>query len=250
MLVGLASLGLVTTRVPNVTDLLHLVPPLVLLAAFGAVSLRRSAESTIDWFAITAFCLFTTALWGYFFAMHAGVPPKMAASVLRQTAGFVPPFDGARTAIAAAATGFWLALVAWRIRQPAGPMWRGPMLAATGLVTLWVSFSSLFLPAVDHRRSFAPVARAVAAEIARHGRPGDCVLAHHLRPSHRAVFAFHGGLHFAGQDDRDCRFALHRDLAASLFDDGRPDGLWTETWRGHRPNRPDEVILLYRRAGG
>lgn len=242
--------GLLTTRMPSSEDVVHAVLPLVLLAAFGAVTLRRAAENAIDWFAITAFCLATIALWAYFFAMHAGVPPKMSRSVLRLTAEFVPPLAWAPVAIAAAASAAWIALVLWRVRQPSGgALWRGPALAASGLVTLWVAFSALFLDAVDHRRSFAGVARAAAAEIARAAPADACVLAHQMRPSHRAVFAFHGGIRFAAAGDDDCPLALHRDLAGSLLDDGMPAGQWTELWQGHRPGRPDESIRLYRRGG-
>lgn len=243
------AVGLATTRSPSSEDVVYLVLPLVLLAAFGAVTLRRAAENVIDWFAVTAFCLATLAVWAYYFAMHFGVPPKMNHSVLRLTAGFVPPLDRVGVVLAAVVTGFWLAMVLWRARQPSGALWRGPALAATGLVTLWVAFVALFLPAVDHRRSFADVARTAAAEIARRGQPGDCVLAHHLRASHLAVFAFHGGIRFASGKDPSCDFALHRDLAGSLLDDGPPPGRWTEIWQGHRPGLPREVIRLYRRLG-
>jgi 4-amino-4-deoxy-L-arabinose transferase-like glycosyltransferase len=249
LLIG-QGIGLALTRSPAAEDLLYVTAPLVPLAAFGAVALRRTADNAIDWFAITAYSLFAVALWAYFFALHTGVPPKMNYSVLRLTAGYLPPLDWARVAVATAATGFWWALAIWRVRQPSGALWRGPALAATGLVTSWVVFSSLFLSAVDHRRSFAALARAAAAEIARTGpTPDDCVLAHHLRPSHRTVFAFHGGIRFASAGDHDCAFALHRDLAGSLLDDNPPPGHWTPVWEGHRPGVPHEVIRLYRRTG-
>ncbi len=249
VLLAMQVVGLLTTRSPSSEDLVCMVLPLVLLAAFGAVTLRRAAENAIDWFAITAFCLATVALWAYFFAMHTGVPPKMSHSVLRLTADYVPRLDWELVAVAAASTGLWLALVVWRVRQRSGALWRGPALAAGGLVTLWVTFSALFLAAIDHRRSFAGVARAAAAEASGAAAAGACVLGHHLRPSHRAVFAFHGGLNLASAGTVDCPLALHRDLAGSLLDDGLPTGKWTEIWRGHRPGRPDEVIRLYRRSG-
>ena len=249
LLLAAQLLGLLTTHSPSVADLLFIVAPLVLLAAFGAVTLRRAAENVIDWFAITTFCLSTAAMWAYFFAMHAGFPQKMSYSVLRLTANYVPPLDWARVLIGLACTGFWLALVTWRVRQPSGALWRGPMLAATGLVTLSVAFASLYLESVDHRRSFAAMARAVAAEIASAGLDNDCVVAHHLRPSHRAVFAYHGAIRFAAGNDRDCAFALHRDVVSSLLDDGFPPGKWTEVWSGNRPGRFDEMLRLYRRAG-
>lgn len=240
-------IALLLTPAPSTADVLFLIAPLVLLGSFGAVSLRRAADNTIDWFAITAFCLFWIALWAYFVAMHAGFPPKMSHSVLRLTAGYVPPLQWTQVVVALAVTALWLALVLWRVRQPTGALWRGPMLAATGLVTLWVGFSSLYLAAVDHRRSFAAPARQAKAEIARRGSADDCVLAHFLRPSHMAVFAYHGGLRFADAADIACRFALHRDVVGSLLDDSLPPGQWTEIWQGHRPGREDEVIRLYER---
>jgi 4-amino-4-deoxy-L-arabinose transferase-like glycosyltransferase len=248
LLLTMQAAGLLTTHSPSSEDVVYIVAPLVLLAAFGAVTLRRAAENVIDWFAITAFCLAMVAMWAYFVAMHTGLPPKMSFSVLRLTAGFVPQLSWAQVAIAAAATAFWLALVVWRVRRFSGALWRGPALAATGLVTLWVAFVSLFLGAVDHRRSFADVARSVATEIARHGQSKDCVLPHHLRASHLAVFAFHGGIRFASGRDPGCALALHRDLAGSLLDDGPPPGSWAEIWQGHRPGLPREVIRLYRRT--
>lgn len=247
LLAALAA-GLLNTRSPSADDLLPVVVPLVILASFGAVALRRAVENVIDWFAITAYCLLLAAVFAYFFAMHAGVPPKMTTSILRLTAGYTPPLDWARVAVAVAATVLWLALVVWRVRQTSVAMWRGPALAAAGMVTLWTVFSSLFLGAVDHRRSFAGVAAAVASEIARDGRTGDCVLAHYLRPSHLALFAYHGGIRFAAADDTACAFALHRDVAGSLLDDGEPPGRWTLVWEGHRPGLPREAIRLYRRA--
>lgn len=249
-LLAAQAVGLLTADGLSGEDLVFIVAPLVLLGAFGVVSLRRAAENAIDWFAITAFCVFALALWAYFVAMHAGFPPKMNHSVLRLTAGFVPRLDWGLVAVAALATALWIALVLWRFRQPAGALWRGPMLAATGLTMLWINFSALFLSAVDHRRTFAPLAREAAARITATGATKACVLAHHLRPSHRAVFAYHGRIRFGAAEDRDCAFALHRDLDASLLDDGPPAGGWTMIWQGHRPGRADEVIRLYQRMDG
>jgi len=247
VLLAAELIGLLATPEPSAADVVFVIVPLVPLAAFGTVSLRRAAENVIDWFAITTFCLFSLALWAYYVAMRTGFPPKMSYSVLRQTDGFVPPLDWGQTLIAIAATSFWLTLVIWRTRRPAGPLWRGPILAATGLVSLWVAFSSLFVAAIDHRRSFASVAQAAAEAIANSGRPDACVVPHHLRASHLAVFAYHGGIRFARPADRDCPFALHRDVADSLLDDTRPPGDWVEIWSGNRPGRVGETLRLYQR---
>jgi 4-amino-4-deoxy-L-arabinose transferase-like glycosyltransferase len=248
LLLVFAILGMLAARVPTSDDLLQVVPPLILLAAFGAVAMRRAAENAFDWFSVTAFGLAILALWAYFIAMHAGVPPKMSYSVLRLTAGHVPPLQWPLLLVALAASGYWLALVAWRVRHASHALWRGPALAATGLVCFWVAFAALFLPAVDHRRSFAAVAEAAGAAFAREAAAGDCVLPQSLRPSHLAVFAYHGDIPFRSGNTAVCAFALHRDVAGSLLDDEPPPGPWRIVWEGHRPGRPDELIRLYRRG--
>jgi 4-amino-4-deoxy-L-arabinose transferase-like glycosyltransferase len=102
------------TPTDNQSSLMLLVPPLLVLAALGATTLRRATENLIDWFALVVFSLFTLAAWLYFIAFATGVPAPMARSVLRLVPGYdaLPP--ASTIALAAACTLAWLVLAARR----------------------------------------------------------------------------------------------------------------------------------------
>jgi hypothetical protein len=172
----------------------------------------------------------------------------MAASIARLVPGFVVQAHAAPILLALAASLGWLALVAWRVRARPPMLWRGPVLAASGLTMFWVVANALFLPAVNYNRTYDRLARQVAAQV-RALPASDCVFAHRLLPAHRALFALHGGLHFVppGQQAR-CAVALHRDSRRSRLDDDPPPGAWSPVWESSWPARPDEVFRLYRRV--
>lgn len=240
--------ALLTWRPVGDSALMLMVPPLVLLAAFGATSLRRSLDNLIDWFAIATFSLFALAGWLYFVALTSGTPPRMAASVIRLVPGFEPTLRPLALTLAIAATLGWLALVAWRIGRRPPMLWRGPVLAASGLTMLWLLLVTLFMPAVNYNRSYAPIAAQVRAQADRFA-PGSCVVGFRLFAAHKALFAHHGGLRFAapGAGD-DCDLLLQRDSRRTHLDDGPPDGDWTPVWEGRWPARADETLRLYRRG--
>jgi hypothetical protein len=225
--------------------------PLVVLAAFGATTLRRAAENVIDWFSIVIFSFFAFAVWAYYFAMLTGTPPKMAASVARLVPGFVAPAPLVPITLAAAACIAWIAFVGWRVLHNPPMLWRGPALAGGGLTMLWVVLIALFQPAVDYSRSLAPLAREVSSRIEQIDDARHCIQAHRLTPGHRAAFAFHGGLRFAPEAaGTDCPLALQRDSLRSELDNDPPSGDWQLVWERRWPARPDEVLRLYRRARG
>jgi 4-amino-4-deoxy-L-arabinose transferase-like glycosyltransferase len=248
-LLSVATLArLLFADAPSEAMLILTVPPLVLLAAFGATALRRAAENALDWFAIAAFSLLAIGGWAYFTAMQTGTPPKMAASIARLVPGFVVQAHPAPIAIALAATLGWLALVVWRVRARPPMLWRGPVLAASGLTMFWVVANALFLPAANYNRTYDQLARQVAAQV-RALPASDCVFAHRLLPAHRALFALHGGLRFvAPEQQARCTVALHRDSRRSRLDDEPPPGAWAPVWEGSWPARQDEVFRLYRRV--
>ncbi|MFN3565598.1 MAG: glycosyltransferase [Burkholderiaceae bacterium] len=233
------------------TYLSLIAAPLVVLAAFGATTLRRAAENVIDWFSIVIFSFFAFALWAYYVAMVTATPPKMAASIERLVPGFVAPVSWLAVAIAAAATIAWVVFVGWRVSRRPPMLWRGPALAGGGVTMLWVVLVALFQPAVDYSRSFAPIAREVALRIAQVADPRHCVEAYRLTPAHRAAFAFHGGIRFAPESAGvECPLALQRDWLRSELDNDPPSGDWQPVWEGRWPARPDEVLRLYRRRQG
>jgi 4-amino-4-deoxy-L-arabinose transferase-like glycosyltransferase len=250
---GLALLALVAAMLLQrpVADsaLILLVPPLVLLAAFGATSLRRSLDNLIDWFSIVTFSLFALAAWLYYLAMTTGSPPRMSASVMRLVPGYEPVLHPLALAIAVAATAGWLVLVAWRIGRRPPMLWRGPVLAASGMTMLWLLAVTLFLPAVNYNRSYAPLAAQVRMAMDRFA-PGACVEGYHLFASHKALLQHHAGLRFAPPTSAStCDLLLQRDSRRTQLDDQPPAGNWAPVWEGRWPARPDETLRLYRRGG-
>jgi 4-amino-4-deoxy-L-arabinose transferase-like glycosyltransferase len=233
---------------PTDSALIVLIAPLVVLAAFGAVTLRRDANDGIDWMAMALFTLLAAVVWAYYLAVQTGTPAKMAASIARLTPGFEAPIQPLAVLAAAAATAGWIALMLWRIALRPPVLWRGPLLAAGGTAMLWVVLSGLFMPAVDYNRSYGPLAQTVAAEAAASAGGEACVMSHRLTPAHLSLFAYYGGLRFAQIERGEvCPLALHRDSRRTLLDDDPPPGDWRLIWEGGWPARPDETLRLYRR---
>jgi 4-amino-4-deoxy-L-arabinose transferase-like glycosyltransferase len=252
-LVLAATLGAALTTAPlNEAALAPLVPPLLVLAVFGAASLRRSLDTLIDWFAMATFSLFALAAWAYFIAWQTGTPPRMAASVLRLVPGFDdrPPWP--LLALAALATAGWVALVVWRIARRPPMLWTGPLLAGAGLTMLWLLLTTLFIAAVNYNRSARPIALQVAEQIRQQAVEGQptCVRAQGLNAGQRAMFAYVGGIDF-GHPARPqaCELLLQRDSRRSAIDDALPPGDWRQLWVGSWPARRDELIRLHQLAG-
>jgi 4-amino-4-deoxy-L-arabinose transferase-like glycosyltransferase len=232
------------------SSLILLIPPMVLLAAFGATSLRRSLDNLVDWLAIATFSLFALAAWMYFVAMTAGTPPKMAASVFRLVPGFSAEVRPLAVALAAAASIGWLVFAVWRIARRPPMLWRGAALAASGLTMLWLLVVTLFLPAVNYNRTYAPLAAEVRRQIDNLSPGSTCVEGYRMSAAVKSLFAYHGGVRFAPPDSASpCDLMLHRDLRRTQLDDGPPPGTWVEHWQGGWAARPDEVFKLYRRGG-
>jgi 4-amino-4-deoxy-L-arabinose transferase-like glycosyltransferase len=247
-------LALLFTQPVNDSLLVPLVAPLVVLATFGAASLKRSLDDLIDWFSMATFSLFAIAAWAYFVAWQTGAPRAMATSVRR----LIPGFDGGPGVLAllfaAAATTLWLVLIGWRLVRRPPMLWTGPLLGACGLTMLWLLVTTLFLAAVNYNRTYRPLAEQVALEIRRDRAAGEaptCVRALRLNAGHRAMFEFFGGVDF-GHPGRpqDCKLLLQRDSRRSALDDDLPPGEWHLLWSGTWPARPDEVIRLHRHGGG
>lgn len=224
------------------------VVPLVTLAALGVPTLRRAIDNLMDWLAIATFSLFALAVWAYFVAMQTGSPPKMANSIYRLVPGLVDAPSRVALAMAALVSAGWIALALWRALRHPPMLWRGPLLAAGGLLTLWALLVLLFAPAVNYNRSYAPIAREIADWIEAEGGRAACVEPRRLLPPHRALFAFHGGLRFGSSTER-CAFLLERESRRSAFDDERAAAPWELVWEGRFLPRPDEILRLYRRTG-
>jgi len=220
------------------------LPPLAALAAYGATTLRRALDNVIDWLAIALFSLLLLMLWSYYGAMQLGVPKAMAASIARLTPGYVEHPHIVAALAAAVATFAWARLIAWRVLRRPPVLWRGPLLAASGVAVVWIVVNLLYLPAVDYVFSYRRLAVEVAGQLRAHGLGAGCVQAHRVPLPERAIIAYYGRIRFDREGSAEsCPLALHHDSRRSTLDDDPPPGvhgMWSLAWEGQRRVRPDE----------
>jgi hypothetical protein len=229
-----------------------ILPPLVVLAAFGATTLRRALDNVVDWLAIALFSLCLVFLWAYYLAMQLGAPKAMAASIARLAPGFADHVHVPALALAAAATFVWAQLIAWRVLRRPRVLWRGPLLAAAGVTAVWIAANLLFLPAADYVFSYRRFATDVAAQLQARGLGQGCVQAHRVPLPERAIIAYYGRIRFDREGSSEtCRFSLHHVSRRSALDDDPPPGvrgMWELAWEGHRRARPEERWRIWVRA--
>jgi 4-amino-4-deoxy-L-arabinose transferase-like glycosyltransferase len=241
------TLALVFSAPLDEAKLMPAVAPLAVLAAFGFPTLRRTLEQWFDWFAMAVYSLFIALIWAYFLALITGRPRAMAASVLRLIPGHKPGSSVIPLVLALAVTGLWVALIIWRVKRRPPVLWRGALLSAAGMTSLWLIAVTLFLPAANYNRSYRVLAEQIGHRVPAH----ECVVAAGISPAMRAVMAFYGNVRFAPAGASGvCRLALQpqyrRSSPAPLPVD--PNGGWELVWEGRRPVRSDETWRLWRLA--
>jgi 4-amino-4-deoxy-L-arabinose transferase-like glycosyltransferase len=252
LLLAALALSLVFCAPMDEHALVCIVPPLAVLAAFGATTLRRALDNFIDWMSIAVFSLSLVFFWCYYVAMQTGVPKAMAVSVARLTPGFSPHVQPLALVVVLAATLAWTQLITWRVLRRPRVLWRGPMLAAAGVTIAWTAANLLFLPAVDYVFSYRSFAVEVAHELHARGLAKGCVQAHRIPLAERAILAYYGGIRFdrAGSEET-CALALHRESRHSTLDSDAPPGvrgMWELSWEGRRRARPDERWRIWVRT--
>jgi 4-amino-4-deoxy-L-arabinose transferase-like glycosyltransferase len=246
LLIAAASIvALLIVADPSDRELIAAVPALVVLGTFSVSTLRRAADNAIDWFSLALFTLALLAVWVYFAAWNAGIPPKMAASVARLVPGLDASVPGVATAVAMAATAGWIVLALWRVRRRPKMLWRGPFFAAGGLAAVWVVVVSIYGAPIEYSRSYASTAAVLAAQVRRVGGDG-CVQGHHLPVGIRAMLAYHGGVNFGPQlaAPVPCRVAIQRDSQRTASDDEPLHG-WKIAYEFTRRARYDEVFRVW-----
>jgi 4-amino-4-deoxy-L-arabinose transferase-like glycosyltransferase len=233
---------------PENGDLLKLLPPLALMAAFGLPTMKRGAINAIDWFSVMALTTLAALVWLFWIAKLTGWPAKLSHNALKLVPGFVPEFGIVSFIVAAAASIGWIWLVRWRVSRQRTVLWRAVVLSSGGLILLWVLLMTLFLPDLNYRRSYAGVAQAIAAKLP----PNANCIDTNVGAAQRASFAYYGRLPFVGVEGGQCDYVLLQDSVKTRGDRdlGR---IWrtggaTLLWEGRRASDRDERFRLYRRA--
>jgi 4-amino-4-deoxy-L-arabinose transferase-like glycosyltransferase len=270
--VGVLTLLTLFDPVPENGDLLKLLPPMALMAAFGLPTMKRGTINAIDWFSVMVLTLLGALVWLFWIAKLTGWPAQLAKNALKLVPGFKPEFGIVAFVVAAAVTAGWIFLVHWRLSRQPSVLWRAVVLSSGGLILLWVLLMTLFLPDLNYSKSYASVAQQIAARLPA---DADCIDTN-VGPAQRASFAYFGHLPFAGVEGGRCSFLLLQDSTSQkavqegavekaladgrviqhgegmwggreVMPDFRPRG-WTLLWEGRRPSDRDERFRLYRRA--
>jgi 4-amino-4-deoxy-L-arabinose transferase-like glycosyltransferase len=238
--VFVAMLLLLANPAPEHAQLLMLIPPLAIMAAFGLLTVQRGAINAIDWFSVMVLTLGAAVLWIFWYAQLTGWPPKPARNVLRLIPGFQPELNWLAVFVAAAATLGWFLLVHWRVSRRPSVLWRAVVLSSGGVILIWILWMTLFLPHTNYSKSYATVARQVASALP----PNTNCVAANLGPAQRASFAYFGKLPFNTVDQRGCHLLLWQDNIKGVRRD--PPGNYTLLWEGRRVSDRSERFRLFR----
>lgn len=239
---------IVCDPLPENGDMLRLLPPLALMAAFGLPTMKRGAINGIDWFSVMVLTTLGALVWLFWIAKLTGWPAQLAKNALKLVPGFHPEFGLVAFIVALAATVGWFFLVHWRISRQPSVLWRAVVLSSGGLILLWVLVMTLFLPDLNYSKSYASVAQQIAARLPAETNCIDT----NVGPAQRASFAYFGHLPFAGVENAQrCDYLLLQD-SVRLKDErqmAQQFGLrdYTMLWEGRRPSDRDERFRLYRR---
>ncbi|WLI88531.1 glycosyltransferase [Massilia sp. R2A-15] len=248
--VGALTLLILFDPSPENGDLLKLLPPLAIMAAFGLPAMKRGAINAIDWFSVMVLTMIAAVTWLWWIATLTGWPHQLAKNAARLLPGFHAEFGLLSFLVAAAATIGWFVLVHWRISRQPAVLWRAVVLSSGGLILFWVLLMTLLLPQLNFGKSY----RAVAQQIVAHVPEGSDCIATNVGPAQRASFAYYGPLAFAGAGVTQCNLLLLQD-SVDLKDDREIQPAfrgkqWSLLWEGRRAIDRRERFRLYRRVSG
>lgn len=241
----IASVPLGATLLTGAGDraLLLALPALAALAAFALPTFKRGMAALIDWFTLLFFTGWAIVIWVVWVAMQTGVPAKPAANVAKLAPGFEPVFQWPAFVAALLGTLAWVALVRWRTGRHRTALWKSLVLPAAGAALCWLLLMTLWLPALDYGRSFAPQMRQVRQVV------GDspCVLVHGLGSPQVAAVRFHGGWQpVPARGLASCPWLLVDVDALPSLPAVMPLAQWHEQARVRRPTDDNETLVLYR----
>jgi len=229
------------------------LPALAALAAFALPTLRRSISAIIDWFTLLFFSASALTIWVIWLSLQTGVPAKPAANVARLAPHFTPQFSVLALAVAALATLAWCALVAWRGARHRTPFWKSLVLPSGGATLCWLLLMTLWLPLLNHARSFAPHMQQVLAQVPPDAR---CLYTYELPRAHIAALRYYGTVPterwqpFAEPATR-CDWMLADE---ARWQQAEGSAAWQRQWqlaaRVMRPSDRHDFLLVLRRKTG
>ena len=228
---------------PRANMALPMLLPLALLGAAEVDSLKRGYSGALDWFGILTFGLLAVLLWGLWLeSVRHGMPEAVARTFRDTQPGYEPPWQWFAVIVSGFLTVLWLVLVrpARRSNRRAVLNW------AAGTVLVWGLSATIWLPYLDSRRSYRPVAE----ELAAHLPANTCVASRNLGEPQRALLEYFAGIVTLREEIQP----VHG-CGALILQVGReeseipPDSAWEKLWEGRRRGDDTEHFILFGRTG-
>lgn len=229
------------TTEPRAVHALYLLPPLIILAAFGVDTLKRTWYALIDWFGILVLGLTSLAVVLMASAVYFGWPPMIAERITSYVPGFKGGAPWLGYGVALLAFVIWIALI-----QPAHQHARRALINWAGCVTfLWVVAQALLIAPANHINSY----RSVFAELSARWPAQGCVSSVELSTSQAAMLRYLGGRltePVESAADANCRFVLLQRYRGDPIPLPEPD--YVLRFRGNRPGDNAEAFELYEKV--
>jgi len=227
---------------PRATLALPLLLPLSLLGAAEVDTLKRGTSGALDWFGILTFGLVAVLVWALWLeSLWHGLPEPIARIFRDTQPGFRPPLQLLALLVSGFLSLLWIVLVrpARRSNRRAVLNW------AAGMTLVWGLYTTLWLPYLDSRRSYRPVAESLVQQLPA---GTSCLASHDLGEPQRALIEYFAAI-VPVRDDLAAANACPLLLMQVGRDDSDtpPDSSWEKIWEGHRRGDDTERFLLFRR---
>lgn len=225
---------------------LSALPTLAALAAFALPTLKRSMKSLIDLFTLIFFSGCALIIWVVWVAMQTGIPAQPLENVHRLLPAFIPSFSAPVMLLALVATVGWAALVRWRLGQHRPGIWMSLVLPAAGATLCWLLLTSLWLPLLNHARSYQPLMQRLEPYLSSNKK--SCLMTEGLNTAQLGALKYYTGRTLIpASQPATCSFLIVDAQAAPTLHPRVAPHQWELIVKLRRPSDKVESWLIYSR---
>lgn len=217
---------------------LPLLLPLVILGAGSIESLKRGVAAALNWFGVTIFATFGTLIWLGWIGMMTGHPAKIQERMRFLSGAYQIDFDTIGFTAAILMTLVWLiiSIRAKLTKRSTVTNW------AIGMTFIWSLLMSLWLPMIDHAKSYGLVFQNLESQLPTNYR---CINSLNVGRAQTILLHYYTGIQLQPLKETE---QLNCDLY--LIQDERgvgemtPGLEWGLIWQGKRPAERREKFRL------